>query len=125
MFYTRPSGERDVNLAIMAEIDRQFLDAPFYGARRMTWRLRAKGWPVNVKRVRRFAGLRHAAGMTFRLTVQDGPDADPSAAESQRAGAGAQDPSPSAARPRDRSAQSGPPLAESCAFVCRSRGAAI
>ena len=36
-----------------AEIDRQFLDTPFYGVRQMAWHLRAKGWPVNVKRVRR------------------------------------------------------------------------
>ena len=52
-FYAPPNGESDENLAIMAEIDRQFLDTPFYGVRQMTWHLRAKGWPVNVKRVRR------------------------------------------------------------------------
>ncbi len=49
--YARPNGESEVNLAIMAKIDRQFLDTPFYGVRQMTWLLRAKGWPVNVKRV--------------------------------------------------------------------------
>ena len=37
----------------MAAIDRQFLDTPFYGVRQMAWHLRAKGWQVNVKRVRR------------------------------------------------------------------------
>ena len=52
-FYVQPSGESEMNLAIMAEIDRQFLDTPFYGVRQMTWHLRAKGWLVNVKRVRR------------------------------------------------------------------------
>ena len=52
-FYATPRGEGDTNLAIMAEIDRQFLDTPFYGVRQMTWHLRMKGWPVNVKRVRR------------------------------------------------------------------------
>ena len=52
-FYTPPSGESGENLAIMAEIDRQFLDTPFYGVRQMTWHLRAKGWSINVKRVRR------------------------------------------------------------------------
>ena len=52
-FYATPRGESDENLAIMAEIDRQFLDTPFYGVRQMTWHLRAKDWPVNVKRVRR------------------------------------------------------------------------
>ena len=52
-FYAPPNGESDENLAIMAEIDHQFLDTPFYGVRQMAWHLRAKGWPVNVKRVRR------------------------------------------------------------------------
>ena len=37
----------------MAEIDRQFLETPFYGVRQMTWHLRSKGWHVNVKRTRR------------------------------------------------------------------------
>lgn len=52
-FYATPCGERDLNLSLMAEIDRQFLDTPFYGVRQMTWHLRAKGWQANVKRVRR------------------------------------------------------------------------
>ncbi len=51
-FYAPPSGESDENLAIMAEIDCLFLDTPFCGVRQMTWHLRARGWPVNVKRVR-------------------------------------------------------------------------
>ena len=41
----------------MAEIDRQFLDTPFYGVRQMTWHLRALGHGVNVKRVRRLMRL--------------------------------------------------------------------
>jgi hypothetical protein len=52
-FYAPPQGESDINLSIMAEIDRQFLDTPFYGVRQMTWHLRATGWQINVKRVRR------------------------------------------------------------------------
>ena len=52
-FYATPRGESEANLKIMAEIDRQFLETPFYGVRQMTWYLRAKGWLVNVKRVRR------------------------------------------------------------------------
>ena len=52
-FYAPPQGESDDNLAIMAEIDQQFLDTPFYGVRQMTWHLRSKGWQINVKRVRR------------------------------------------------------------------------
>ena len=37
----------------MAKIDHQFLETPFYGARQMTWYLKAEGHAVNVKRVRR------------------------------------------------------------------------
>ena len=56
-FYHAPKGESAENLALMAEIDRQFLDTPFYGVQQMTWHLRAKGWTVNVKRVRRLMRL--------------------------------------------------------------------
>ena len=52
-FYAPPQGESDTNLSIMAEIDRQFLDTPFYGVRQMTWHLRSKGWQANVKQIRR------------------------------------------------------------------------
>ena len=41
----------------MAEIDRQFLETPFYGVRQMTWHLRALGHGLNVKRVRRLMRL--------------------------------------------------------------------
>jgi len=41
----------------MGMIDRQFLEAPFYGARQMTWHLRAEGHRVNIKRVRRLMRL--------------------------------------------------------------------
>jgi len=50
-------GESPENLGLMAEIDRQFLETPFYGARQMTWHLRAAGHPVNIKRVRRLMRL--------------------------------------------------------------------
>lgn len=56
-FYHMPRGESAENLGLMAEIDRQFLDMPFYGARQMTWHLRAEGRLVNVKRVRRLMRL--------------------------------------------------------------------
>ncbi|SLN72301.1 IS3 family transposase [Oceanibacterium hippocampi] len=56
-FYNAASGENPENLALMAEIDRQFLDAPFYGARQMTRRLRAAGRRVSVERVRRLMRL--------------------------------------------------------------------
>ena len=56
-FYHTPEGESAENLALMAEIDRQFLETPFYGARQMTWHLRATGRLVNVKRIRRLMRL--------------------------------------------------------------------
>ncbi len=56
-FYHAPKGESPENLKLMAEIDRQFLDTPFYGVQQMTWHLRARGWMVNVKRVRRLMRL--------------------------------------------------------------------
>ena len=40
-FYHRPAGESAENLALMALIDRQFMETPFYGVRQMTWHLRA------------------------------------------------------------------------------------
>ena len=36
-YYHRPVGESAWNLALMAEIDRQFLETPFYGVRQMAW----------------------------------------------------------------------------------------
>ena len=36
-FYHAPKGESSENLALMATIDHQFLETPFYGARQMTW----------------------------------------------------------------------------------------
>ncbi len=56
-FYYAPKGETEEPGAD-AEIDGQFLETPFYGARQMTWHLRAaEGRPVNVKRVRRLMRL--------------------------------------------------------------------
>ena len=34
-FYHEPAGETDQNLGLMRLIDRQFLDTPFYGVRRL------------------------------------------------------------------------------------------
>ena len=56
-FYYAPVGESDKNLALMARIDRQFLETPFYGVRQMTWHLRNEGHAVNPKRVRRLMRL--------------------------------------------------------------------
>jgi len=57
IYYHKPVGESAANLALMTEIDRQFLETPFYGVRQMAWHLRTRGHRVNVKRVRRLMRL--------------------------------------------------------------------
>jgi putative transposase len=52
-FYYRPVGEAAYNLGLMRLIDEQFTKRPFYGVPRMTACLRAMGFGVNPKRVRR------------------------------------------------------------------------
>ncbi len=56
-YYRQPKGESAQNLELMAQIDRQFLETPFFGVQQMTWHLRARGWRVNIKRVRRLMRL--------------------------------------------------------------------
>ena len=56
-FYYVPKGETALNLALMRQIDEQFLETPFYGVRQMTWHLRAEGHLVNEKRIRRLMRL--------------------------------------------------------------------
>ena len=51
-FYYAPQGETAMNLDLMLLIDKQFLEAPFYGVRQMTWHLRNEGHGVNQKRIR-------------------------------------------------------------------------
>jgi putative transposase len=52
-FYYQPLGEDAYNLGLMRLIDEQFTKRPFYGVPRMTASLRAMGFGVNPKRVRR------------------------------------------------------------------------
>jgi putative transposase len=56
-FYYTPKGESEMNLALMREIDEQFLETPFFGVRQMTWHLKNEGHPVNEKRIRRLMRL--------------------------------------------------------------------
>lgn len=53
MFYYQPLGKNAYNLALMRLIDEEFTKRPIYGMMRMTARLRAIGYRVNLKRVRR------------------------------------------------------------------------
>ena len=59
-FYYRPASEKDANLALMRVIDETYLAYPFFGSRQMTRWLRAQGYAVNRKRVRR---LMHRMGL--------------------------------------------------------------
>ena len=56
-FYYEPKGETALNLCLMRQIDKQFLETPFYGVRQMTWHLRNEGHRVNEKRIRRLMRL--------------------------------------------------------------------
>ena len=77
-FYYEPKGETEMNLDLMRVIDKQFLEAPFYGVRPMTWLLRNEDHLVNEKRIR-------------RLMRQKGFDADLSEAQHQQGGKVSQD----------------------------------
>lgn len=56
-FYYTPKGETAMSLALMRQIDEQFLETPFFGVRQMTWHLRNEGHLVNEKRIRRLMRL--------------------------------------------------------------------
>jgi putative transposase len=51
--YYQPVPASEEDLELMAQIDRQYLKAPFYGSRKMAAWLRNQGYQVNRKRVRR------------------------------------------------------------------------
>jgi putative transposase len=52
-YYYQPATETEVNLTLMALINREYTEHPFYGRRKMTTYLRNQGYQVNPKRVRR------------------------------------------------------------------------
>ncbi len=53
LYYKPVNQESDLNLEIMAELDKQYLKTPFYGKRRMSLHLESLGYMVNIKRTRR------------------------------------------------------------------------
>jgi len=55
--YYRARRVDEEGLKLMGMMDRQYLQTPFYGSRKMTAWLRAWGYRVNRKRVRRLMGL--------------------------------------------------------------------
>ena len=59
--YYRPKAVSEEDLSLMGEIDRQYLETPFYGSRRMKAWLGRRGIPVSrkkVQRLMRIMGLR-------------------------------------------------------------------
>ena len=56
-YYHELVPETDLNLSLMDLIDRQYMETPFYGSRRMTWFLNQSGHSVNRKRVTRLMRL--------------------------------------------------------------------
>jgi len=52
-FYYQPVGISELELTLMKLIDRQYLETPFYGSRKMTEELKREGYPINRKRIRR------------------------------------------------------------------------
>ena len=52
-WYYEPAGETAENLALMRQLDEQYLQTPFYGSRRMAIWLQSTGQRVNRKRVQR------------------------------------------------------------------------
>ena len=58
--YYRPRAASEEDLSLMGEIDRQYLETPFFGSRRMKAWLERRGMPVSRKRVQR---LMHAMGL--------------------------------------------------------------
>jgi len=56
-YYYKPTPESELNLRLMKMIDEQYLITPFYGSRRMTEVLKAKGEDVNRKRLQRLMRL--------------------------------------------------------------------
>lgn len=67
--YYKAVSMNELNLELTAEIDRQYMDTPFYGRPRMTAHLRAIGHAINPKRVRRLMGIMGLRGITPRLNL--------------------------------------------------------
>jgi len=56
-FYYTPRPESALNLTIMRLLDEQYLRTPFYGIRKLHNSICSRGYAVNMKRIRRLAGL--------------------------------------------------------------------
>lgn len=56
-YYYEPCPESVENLELMRLLDKQYMDTPYYGIRRMQWFLGQKGYQVNHKKVARLLRL--------------------------------------------------------------------
>ena len=56
-FYYEPKGESKESLALMRQIDEQYLKTPWYGSRQMKRALVRQGFDVGRKRIRRLMRL--------------------------------------------------------------------
>lgn len=68
-WYYKAVPMSDVNLELMDQIDRQYLETPFYGRRKMTVHLRRLGYSVNPKRIGRLMKLMGLRGIAPRLNT--------------------------------------------------------
>jgi putative transposase len=55
--YYSPIPEKQENLAIMKEIDKAYLETPFYGMKRLMVHLSILGYHLNIKRLRRLSKI--------------------------------------------------------------------
>jgi len=72
--YYKPCEESVLNLALMRQIDEEYLFETFTGVPRMTEFLRRKGYTVNPKRIRRLyrkMGLQHLSQARTTTPVKD------------------------------------------------------
>jgi putative transposase len=72
VYYYHPQPESEVNQQVMRLIDEEYTRHPFYGGRRLTVWLRHQGYPVNLKRVRRFMRLMGLEALTPRPHLSRG-----------------------------------------------------
>lgn len=67
--YYEPVPETEENLRLMSLIDKQYLETPFYGTRRMTAILKRLGNKVNRKRIQRLMDLMGIEGICPRINL--------------------------------------------------------
>lgn len=69
-FYYKPIQENEYNLLLMRELDKIYLDYPFFGSRLMTASLVRKGFQINRKRVSRLMRIMNIQAMYPRPKIK-------------------------------------------------------